>query len=1075
MIIRTMFLLLPFLLALGTAQQASPTPYTVQGLTAYPECVAYDDRSGAFFTGSTTDGTIYRGELGQVPMSEFVSADEAAIPSAYGTALDDEGRLWVVGGPTGTVAVYGTGNGEVVATAEVPTGDRSMLNDVAIGPDGTAYVTDSFRPVLYAVTLGDDGTAELSSWLELQGTPIEYQPGTDMLSSINLNGIVATEDGQQLITVQMNTGKLYRIGIADRSVAEIDLGGETLQNGDGLALDGSTLYVVRIANEEIVTIDLASDLASGEIVGRFTHDQLGFPACAAVTNQGLMVVNTQFDQQMSGTPQIPFQLVSFPFQQVRSGTAGQDAQENVEGEEGTKDEPLEQQPPEDQEQGEEGQDGQAADDEQEDGQQQDGQQQDGQAAGGQEPPAETLISQGEGVYGANCARCHQSDGSGDVGPALAGNSFLQNATATIETIAFGRGAMPAFGTLSHEQLASVTSYIRTAWENDFGPVTVAQVQEVRTGDEGGDGGGGEDGDGGASAQQSDEDAPLGATEGGVREIGDYATVTAERLENPEPHNWLNYRRTYDGWGYSPLDQITTENVNALELAWTFSTGVDEGHESPTFVNEGIMYVTTPDAKVIALDAVTGEQLWEFQRDLPRGLTQLHPTNRGIGFWGDNVYVGTTDARLIALDARTGEPVWDVVVEDPNRGYYITHAPLVVDGVVMVGTSGGELGIRGFIAGYDAEDGSQLWKTYTVPGEGEPGNETWPADTWVHGGGSVWMTGTYDVDTGLAYWGVGNAAPWIGDARPGDNLWTTSTIALDVQTGELVHGFQYHHNDSWDWDEVVAPMLIDYEADGREIEGMVKFARNGYLWWLERTEDGIEFVDAKPYVNQNVFESIDPETGRPTYDQDHKPTFGEAVTFCPSLWGGRDWPPEAYNPDTGMVYIAANENLCGEMTGQQVAYQPGQSFTGAESSLYVREGWDHFGEIQAWDVESREMVWEHHFPDSHVWGQVLTTAGDLVFVGGTVDRRFRAFDARSGDVLWEVPTNSGVIGMPVSFAVDGVQYIAVQSGWGVDATRMQNAIGNAIGGRWSVNVPQGGVVWVFRLPQDGAGSGDGSNP
>lgn len=561
----------------------------------------------------------------------------------------------------------------------------------------------------------------------------------------------------------------------------------------------------------------------------------------------------------------------------------------------------------------------------------------------------------------------------------------------------------------------------------------------------------------AHAQQGEQEGEQGIT--------DYNPVTQERLLNPEPENWLLYRRTYNGWGFSPLDQITSDNVDQLELAWTFSTGVNEGHEAPPLVNDGIMYITTPEMKVFALDAATGEQLWEFQHDLPDDLLQVHPTNRGVGMWQDMLFLGTTDARLVALDATTGEMLWSELVADPGRGYYITHMPLVVDGTVMVGTSGGELGIRGFIAGYDAESGDRLWRTYTIPGEGEPGNETWPADTWIHGAGSVWMTGNYDPETNLTYWGVGNGGPWVGEARPGDNLWTTSTIAIDPSTGELVHGFQYQHNSSWDWDEVVAPMLIDYERNGETVNGLVHFGRNGYLWWLTRGEDGIEFVDAKPYVFQNVFESIDADTGRVTYNPEHKPKIGETVTFCPSLWGGRDWPPEAYNPNTGLLYIGANENMCEEMTGTQVAYVPGQTFIGASSSLYVQDGWEYLGQVQAWDVETGEQVWTHEFPQSHLWAQMLTTGGNLLFAGGTIDRMFRAFDAETGDVLWEVPTNSGVYGMPTSFMVDGVQYVAVQSGWGVDGTRMQNALADAVGAPFTTNVPQGGVVWVFRLPDD----------
>lgn len=562
---------------------------------------------------------------------------------------------------------------------------------------------------------------------------------------------------------------------------------------------------------------------------------------------------------------------------------------------------------------------------------------------------------------------------------------------------------------------------------------------------------------------------LGLAQAQADPIQNYQPVTDERLLEPEAENWLNYRNTYNGWGYSELAQITADNVAELEPVWSFSTGVTEGHEAPPIVNNGVMYVTTPEAQVIALDAVTGEEYWRYKRELPEELTHIHPTNRGVALYGDKVYVGTVDTYLVALDARTGELVWEKAVEglDYQSGYYITMAPLIVKGKVMIGVSGGELGIRGFIQAFDAQTGSSLWKTYTVPAPGEAGSETWPGDTWQRGGGSVWMTGTYDPELDLAYWGVGNGAPWIGELRPGDNLYTSSTIALDPDTGELKGHFQYQQNESWDWDEVVAPLIIDFERGGETVKGLLHFSRSGYLWWLERSADGLGFIDAKPYVYQNVFDGIDKTTGRPIVNEDRKPNLSEQVSFCPSLWGGRDWPPEAYNPMTGYVYISANENLCQDMAGQEVEYEEGGFYTGADSTLTVREGWDHIGEVQAWDVNTGKKAWTHTFDGTTTnWGQMMTTAGNLVFSGGTIDRYFRAFDAETGDLLWQFKTNSGVYGMPTTYMVDGVQYIAVQSGWGVDGTRMQTGLAEAIGQPFDTPVAEGGVVWVFALPESG---------
>lgn len=542
----------------------------------------------------------------------------------------------------------------------------------------------------------------------------------------------------------------------------------------------------------------------------------------------------------------------------------------------------------------------------------------------------------------------------------------------------------------------------------------------------------------------------------------YTPVTDQRLVSPEPENWLMFRRTYDGWGYSPLDQITPANVAKLIPVWTFSTGVTEGHQAPPVVNNGVMFVTTPQNQVLALDAKSGELLWRYKRELPEDLFQLHPTNRGVGLYGDRVYLATLDAHVVALDAKTGKVVWDQTVEDYKKGYYMTLAPLVVKGKVIVGVSGGELGIRGFIQGLDATTGQTAWKTFTVPAPGEPGAETWTGDAWRTGGVSVWITGTYDPQLNLTYWGTGNAAQWMGDQRPGDNLYSASVLALDVDSGKIRGYHQYHWNDSWDWDEVSAPILMDVKRGGRTLKTLVHPARNGYLWVLERRADGITFVDAKPYVNQTVFKSLDPRTGRPVYDETKKPVTGKKVGFCPSLWGGKDWVPAAYSPKTGYLYIPTNENLCGSLLGAQQKYEPGKLWLGTEIKdigMEVTKGAGHIGEIQAWDMNTGQKVWTRTF-ESHNWGPVLATGGGLIFAGGTNDRLFRAFDAKTGDLVWQWRTNSGITGVPSTFAVDGVQYIAVQSGWGVDAQRMQGALDEIRGTK--TDVPQGGVIWVFAL-------------
>jgi alcohol dehydrogenase (cytochrome c) len=545
-------------------------------------------------------------------------------------------------------------------------------------------------------------------------------------------------------------------------------------------------------------------------------------------------------------------------------------------------------------------------------------------------------------------------------------------------------------------------------------------------------------------------------------LQNYRPVDAGRLRRPDDGEWLMIRRTYDGWGYSPLDQITPGNVGRLQPQWVFSTGVTSGHQAAPVVNDGVMFVATPGNQVIAIDARSGSLLWRYRRPLPEDLIQPHATSRGVALYDNKVFFAAAEAVLVALDARTGKEVWTAKVAENKNGYYMSLAPLAADGKVMVGASGGELGVRGFVAAYDAASGKEAWRTYTVPAPGEPGSETWPSgDEWKTGGGSVWVTGNYDPDTNVAFWGTGNGGPWMGDQRPGDNLYTASTIAVDVATGRITGHFQYNPNESWDWDEVSPPILVDYRRDGATIKGLVDVARDGYLWFLDRSGGSIRFVEGMPFVRQNVFRGLDPKTGRPDVDPDRKPGTGKRADFCPSLWGGKDWPPIAFSPKTRMIYIPANENLCGTSIGQKVTYSPGRGFSGATTTIYMTPNADHIGEVQAWNVDTGKRVWTHPYAKSPNWGPMLATGGGLVFSGGTNDRKFHAFDASTGELLWEFPTSSGVLGQPATFTLDGKQYIAVLSGWGVDSRSMQARL-NALAPGDFPEVPEGGSIWVFAV-------------
>jgi alcohol dehydrogenase (cytochrome c) len=551
-------------------------------------------------------------------------------------------------------------------------------------------------------------------------------------------------------------------------------------------------------------------------------------------------------------------------------------------------------------------------------------------------------------------------------------------------------------------------------------------------------------------------------------LQNYQTVTAERLKNPEAGNWLMIRRTYDGQGFSPLTQINTGNVSKLHPVWIFATGEGRVHESAPIVNNGVMFVSTPNNQVLAIDATTGNQLWRYRRPRPAGATVPHETNRGVALFGDKVYVGAGEGVLVALNAKTGREVWTAPVGDNKASYYITLAPLVADGKVMVGCSGGEFGIRGFVAAFDLETGKELWRTYTIPAPGEPGSETWPkgGDQWKTGGGPVWVTGNYDAETNVAYWGTGNGGPWMGDKRPGDNLYTASTIALDVATGKMKGYFQYNPNESWDWDEVSPPILVDFQRNGRTVKGLIDAGRDGYLWFLERSDGPIKFVEGKPFVYQNAFKGLDPVTGRPDVDPEHKPGTGKAADFCPNLSGGKNWPPIAFSPQTRMIYVPANNNICGTSMGAPtVEYVAGRGFTGtarggAQGPL-TRPGADHFGEVQAWNVDTGKLAWTHNYEKSINWGSMLATAGGLVFSGGTSDRKVHAFDAKTGKLLWEFPTSSGILAPPTSFMVDGKQYLAVHSGWGGDSAGMQGTMNRAFPGEYPP-VPEGGSIWVFAV-------------
>jgi alcohol dehydrogenase (cytochrome c) len=500
-------------------------------------------------------------------------------------------------------------------------------------------------------------------------------------------------------------------------------------------------------------------------------------------------------------------------------------------------------------------------------------------------------------------------------------------------------------------------------------------------------------------------------------------VSYERLRNAErePGSWLTYSGGYASHRFSALDEITPDNVQRLRPVWVYQTrGAGELETTPLVV-DGVMYLTEPPSTVVALDVETGRPLWTWSRPMPSDLRTLGfpRTNRGIAVLGDSVYVGTLDDHLVSLDAASGAVRWDVAVADNKLGYCITAAPLALEGKVLVGVAGGEAGIRGFLDAYDAATGERIWRFWTVPGPGEPGHETWSGDAWKTGGGATWLTGSYDPDLDLVYWGIGNPAPdWNGDVRPGDNLYTCSLVALEARTGKLRWHFQFTPHDVHDWDANQIPLLIDARVGGRERKLVVLANRNAFYYVLDR-ESGA-FLLATPYARQTWAKEID-ESGRPVVLPDTAPS-EKGTLVWPSLQGATNWFSPSYSPKTKLLYVAVREMSSYYFKGE-AQYEPGAYFMGGGERALMGDAAS--GAIRALDVATGKTVWEFH-QRSPPWAGVLSTAGGLVFAGAE-EGNFFALDARTGEPRWQFQTGGSVRSNPISFQIEGKQQIAVAGG------------------------------------------------